>query len=117
MFIGQYVMKCDEGGRCAVPARLLSAFGGRDTELYILDCGDHLELWDAGVFDVAGKPETEPLYLRRLYSQIHRIEAGSKGRIRIPFEFLETIGGAGQDVSVLGCGDHIEIWEKDAETE
>jgi len=118
LFLGTYLAKCDSSGRCRVPAKFLTELGGVGADIYLVDCGDHLVLCKKEVFFAALSSKSETPEFREQYalSATNEICVGSKGRIRLPDRYLKQIGGAGTEVTFAGCGNRVEIRDREYES-
>ena len=119
LFLGEYDHALDDRGRITLPrkireeldARELVLTRGFDTCIFGFDraswereAGKHLE---TPVTDAAARG------LRRyLFSGAQKADIDKLGRILVPAQ-LKEYASISRDVTVIGAGDHFEIWDKE----
>ena len=122
-FTGTYLHTLDERGRIAIPARLREKLGemvsvvrGRGNCLVVYP---H-EAWITMAEQVLAKPGRNPILnpveedeAMRMFSEVWDGEMDKQGRIPIP-DYLRQDAKLISDVAVVGLGDHIQIWDKEA---
>lgn len=120
LFLGEYDHSLDERARITLPAKLrqeieereLILVRGFDPCIFGYDRGSwekeaakHL---DTPVTDTSGRN------LRRyLFSAAQKVEIDKLGRILVPAQ-LKEYALIRRDVTVIGAGDHFEIWDRDS---
>ena len=116
-FSGEYKCSADAKGRLLVPAKLREMFPEGE-ELYLVRSLDHCvnlyteAKWNGFEEKIAQLPETESRDVRRFfYASMQDAEPDGQGRILIPVG-LREYASITKAVVVLGCGDHIEIWDE-----
>lgn len=119
MFLGRFEHSVDNKGRVAVPARYRDRLGG---ELILTRGNDRcLYLFTQETFEpLAAKLEALPTgeadarNLRRaIFSAAEPVEIDKQGRIIIP-DHLRQYASIDGDVSIIGVGSYIEIWNTEA---
>ncbi|MDO8281918.1 MAG: division/cell wall cluster transcriptional repressor MraZ [Thermodesulfovibrionia bacterium] len=123
-FLGKYYNTLDPKGRIIIPApfrEILSS--AKNTKLIIAnDAFDHclcaypVEEWGNLVGRVKDKPQTMDsvkYFMRRVVGSAVECELDKQGRIQIP-SALRVDAGLSSEVVVMGQGNKIEIWEKNA---
>lgn len=119
MFYGLYEYTLDNKGRLCIPKKIKERCNGI---LYIMKGFEGaLALYTADAFDSLAK-EVETLdfnkketraFLRVRLSSVCELELDGHNRILIPTHLLNKYK-IGKDVIMIGVGDHIEIWDKNA---
>ena len=118
-FSGEYRHGIDEKGRLIIPVKFRSALGstymlskGLEACLfaYPMDAWVKLEekLDALSVFNRRNRD-----LKRRFFSGSDECEIDKQGRTLINQEF-RTHGNLSREVYIVGAGDHLEIWDKDA---
>lgn len=121
-FLGEYRHNLTERNRLALPKRIRAEIEGKDViltqgyEKCII--GYTIEMWK----EMAKQPLSIPIYeekgrilRRQLFSAAIITELDSQGRIVLPETLLswaELKGKIGEEVVIIGSGDHFEMWEK-----
>ncbi|MCW2966579.1 MAG: MraZ protein [Solirubrobacteraceae bacterium] len=119
-FRGTFDYSLDQKNRLTVPAKFRAAL----SEGVVLAKGVDpcVELWSPKDFDARMATALEgrnPLArdTRRLSAffsaNSHDAELDSAGRIGMP-PFLSDHGALGKDVVVIGAGDHVQVWNRQA---
>jgi MraZ protein len=119
LFLGEYDHALDDRGRITLPrkireeldARELVLTRGFDTCIFGFDraswereAGKHLE---------TPVTDKEARSLRRyLFSGAQKAEIDKLGRILLPAQ-LKEYASISREVTVIGAGDHFEIWDKE----
>lgn len=113
---GTYKQSVDAKGRITFPSKLREVLGdtfylskGRDNCISVYSVED-LEQ-KAAELKATGGPNALKLS-RFLFSTSVKVEADKQGRIVVPAE-LRDYAFIVKDVSVIGAGDHAEIWERE----
>lgn len=129
LFTGSSEHTIDSKLRLAVPAKYRNQWlKERDGEAWY--CfpwpTGQLRLYTEGLFAQLAQPKDGASRLApdpdlaqlksRLFGLTERLEMDSAGRIQIPKLHTDMIGlpGAGSEVAVVGAGDHLEVWARDA---
>ncbi|CRH86864.1 cell division protein MraZ [Chlamydia trachomatis] len=119
MFLGTYEPRLDEKGRLILPAKYRDQLSGG---LVITKGQEHcLYVYPMGTFqDVMERLQQAPITMKeaRSYTRVFLSGASDQipdkqGRINIPVG-LREYAALTRDVSVIGSGDHAEIWDRDA---
>lgn len=116
MFLGEHEYTIDAKGRMAVPAKfrtqlqkgaVISKGMGRCLSVYTM------ERWEEKSAElVAGKTSEELRdFERRIYPSASEVELDTQGRLMIPVK-LRAYAELGNEVTVVGVRDHIEIWDR-----
>lgn len=117
MFLGEYRTKFTGKGRVVLPHKFRQELDGKQV---ILSRGFEECIWgfDIKVFEQEARKQLEisateerARYLRRyLFSSSESVELDAQGRIIIPSALLDFASVKGE-VSIIGAGDHFEIWD------
>jgi MraZ protein len=71
------------------------------------------EKWRSFEEKISALPETESRDVRRFfYASMQDVEPDAQGRILLPVQ-LREFASITKSVVVLGCGDHVEIWDEE----
>ena len=116
MFLGEYEHTIDTKGRLAVPAKfrtnldrgaVVSKGMGRCLSVYTM------ARWEEKSTALVADKSDEELrdFERRIYPSASEVELDSQGRLVIPAR-LREYARLGNDVTVAGVRDHIEIWDR-----
>ncbi|MBI3109427.1 division/cell wall cluster transcriptional repressor MraZ [Candidatus Daviesbacteria bacterium] len=118
MFLGEYKAKFTGKGRVILPRKFRQELKSREI---ILSRGFEKCIWgfDLKDFEAEAKKQLEisateerARYLRRyLFSGSESVELDVQGRIIIPSALLD-FASVKEEVTIIGAGDHFEIWEK-----
>ena len=129
LFTGTYKHSIDSKNRLAIPAEIRALLAkklgvtegsGESIFLYVTIEEDMtLCLYDEARFEESAvdlrksKRSVEEIlaYERLKYGTSKRVELDKAGRIRIPDE-LREITGVGNDVTLVGAGDHLQILDR-----
>lgn len=118
MFLGEYKHNLTKGNRLALPSKIRSAVAGnkivlaKGFESCIL--GYQKTAWGEMSKEELAKPvsENEARKIRRqLFSGAVLVEIDQQGRVVVPRNLLEY-ASIKSDVTVIGAGDHFEIWKE-----
>ncbi len=114
MFFGEYNHTLDAKNRLMMPARMRKDLG---EEAYIVKSVDKcLSLYPAATWEalwdkLSQMPGTEVRDIKQyLYSATKEAPIDSQGRILVDPKHI-LYAGIGKEVTIIGAGDHIEIWE------
>ena len=117
MFLGRFEHSIDNKGRVAVPARFRGDLSG---ELIITRGNDRClylftqEAWEplAAKLNALPTGDADARNLRRaVFSAAEPVELDKQGRIMIP-DHLRQYSGIAGNVSIIGLGSYIEIWDQ-----
>jgi MraZ protein len=116
MFLGRFEHSVDTKGRVAVPARFRDRLSG---ELILTRGNDGClylfteESWEplAAKLNALPTGDEDARNLRRaVFSSAEPVELDKQGRVIIP-DHLRQYAGISTDVSIIGLGEYIEIWD------
>lgn len=123
LLTGSYTRTVDDKLRIAIPkpfrGSLLGTAADSDSRLYIAPGTDgSLAVYSATSFSrladklSEGSPTAHEVraFSRMFYAQAQCVEMDSQGRVRIEPKLAE-LGGLGKEVTLVGVGDHIELWD------
>ncbi len=116
MFFGSFAHTLDEKGRLMIPRKMREELGYK---VYIMQGFDgSLSVYTEGKFlllseEFARLPFNQRKnrdYLRAQFATTYEMEVDKLGRVQIPTALLKKFN-ISRNVTVLGMGDHIEIWD------
>ena len=116
MFFGSFAHTLDEKGRLMIPRKMREELGYK---VYIMQGFDgSLSVYTEGKFlllseEFAKLPFNQRKnrdYLRAQFATTYEMEVDKLGRVQIPTALLKKFN-ISRNVTVLGMGDHIEIWD------
>ena len=116
MFFGSFAHTLDEKGRLMIPRKMREELGFK---VYIMKGFDgSLSVYTEGKFlllseEFARLPFNQRKnrdYLRAQFATTYEMEVDKLGRVQIPTALLKKFN-ISRNVTVLGMGDHIEIWD------
>lgn len=119
MFIGEYNASVTAGNRIAIPKNYREALGGEplivtkgyEGAIVLIQKHNFMQLLE-GVTDMpfisADKRETS----RFLLSGAHEVRADKQGRIILPESLIAHAGVSSENVTFIGVGNWIEIWDQ-----
>lgn len=118
-FNGEFQHGIDDKGRLIMPARFREALGsscmiakGMEKCLFVYTMKEWGQLEEKlNALSVFNKKTRD--FKRRFFSGSTESETDKQGRIHISQE-LRQYAGLMKDVFVIGTGEHIEIWDKEA---
>ena len=119
MFTGEYQHSLDAKRRIILPSRIRSQLEsgliitrGLDRCLWIMAQGE----WNAWAEGLRAQPRTgDPRFrdfLRFIFSGVHEDRPDKQGRITVP-EHLREYAGLERDVTVMGVGSRVEVWNRE----
>ncbi len=119
MFLGDYQHTLDAKGRVSLPAKFRAEMTGKlvvskglDECLYVFSAEEYARFAEGLASDNDFDPRTRRL--RRFFlGGAQEVELDSAGRISLA-PVLRDYAGLEKDVSVIGNGDRIEIWDAEA---
>lgn len=119
MFFGSYECKLDEKNRLMIPSRMRDYLSLR---LYIMKGFDGaIAVYDESTFNSL-TDEVDSLsftrkkvrdYLRLQLPSVCELDMDKLGRVQIPTALVNKYK-LSREVTVIGAGDHIEIWDRKA---
>lgn len=120
MFLGEYQPNITEGSRIALPKKLRDQIHGDEVILsrgfekciFIYDKEDWLNEANKQVENPITDIKTRDLK-RYMYAGATETTVDAQGRLVLPAN-LKDYAGLDKKTSVIGAGDHIEIWDSDA---
>ncbi|MBO4413699.1 MAG: division/cell wall cluster transcriptional repressor MraZ [Clostridia bacterium] len=116
MFCGEYSHTLDSKNRIILPSKLREQLGQRVVLAKNVDKCVTLyteEKWAQFCGKLDSLPDIETRRVRRfLYSTAFETELDSQGRILVPPKLCEY-AGLEKSVTVIGVGDHVEIWDSE----
>jgi MraZ protein len=112
---GQYQHALDNKGRIFLPARLRDELGpivyvtlSMDPCLSVYSA----ENWQAFSEKVNEMPYVKQRKMRPLFAYAARCELDAQGRILLP-QNLREWADLQKDVTVIGCNNHVELWDSE----
>jgi MraZ protein len=119
MFLGEYQPNITEGSRIALPKKLRDQIHGDDVILskgfekcvFLYDKEDWVNEAQKQVDNPITDLKTRDIK-RYMYSSASETSIDSQGRIVLPLN-LKTYAGLDKKTTIIGAGDHIEIWDTD----
>ena len=119
MFFGRFDRSLDNKGRLAIPAKMVSSLTqkcyimkGFDGALAIYNEDEFQRMWEE-VRNLPFNKSNNRKYIRAQLATAFELEIDGSNRIQIPQELL-TRYSIGKDVSVIGVGNHLELWDRSA---
>lgn len=117
MLVGTYEHKMDTKGRIVLPSRFREELGdgaiatiGIDRCVAVYSAEDWENILERLQRLPFSKGKTRD-FTRLLLAMAHEVQIDSSGRALIP-PHLRNHGDLSQEVSIVGVGDHIELWNK-----
>ena len=115
---GEYQHALDNKGRLFIPAKLRDELG--DVFFITLSmerclCAYSSESWAAFSEKVNAMPYVKQRKMRPLFAHAARCELDAQGRALIP-QHLRNYADLTKNVTVLGCNNHVELWNSEAWT-
>jgi MraZ protein len=119
LFTGEYQHSLDAKGRIILPSRIRSQLESGlvihkwfDECLSIMAQADFTAWADRLRMEPRGGDRRYREVLRFLFSGAHEDHLDKQGRITVP-EFLRAWAGLERDITVIGAGSRIEVWNRD----
>ena len=122
MLIGSYVHNLDPKGRVFIPAKWREDLGatviltlgltGAGTGCLYGMSQPEWELFSARLAEIPLTDTAGQALRRRLYAIAAACETDKQGRILLPQQ-LRTAAGLGQQMTLIGVGNRMEIWNPD----
>ncbi len=119
MFFGSFEHNLDEKGRLVIPRKMREEAGYK---LFVMKGFDGaLSIYKEAEFERLVKEfnslpfnkKASRDYLRIQLASTCELEVDKAGRVQIPSQLLAKYQ-ISKEVMVIGCGDHIEVWDKKA---
>ncbi len=110
---GEYRHSLDNKGRVFIPARLRDELG---PVFYVTPSADPClniyseENWQRFVERVNAMPYIQQRKLRPLFAHAARLESDGQGRALLP-QNLRDFAHLGKEVAIIGCNNHVEVWD------
>jgi MraZ protein len=119
MFLGEYQPNITEGSRIALPKKLRDQIRGEEIILtrgfeqcvFIYDKEDWQQEVSKNIENPISDAKTRELK-RYMFSGAVESTVDSQGRVVLPSS-LKGYAGLKQKISVIGAGDHIELWDSE----
>lgn len=118
-FCGEYQCSADAKGRLLIPSKLRELFPEGEAMVLVRSL-DHCisiyteEKWRFFEEKIASLPETESREVRRFfYASMQYADPDNQGRVLLPVS-LRSFAQIEKNVVVIGCGDHLEIWDEES---
>lgn len=116
MFTGEYNHTIDQKGRLIIPNKFRNLLG----EVFVITKGidECLEIYDKETWDKFSEKINALPYSNKSAREFKRIFIGrasdvtpdKMGRVQLTIA-LRNVAGLKQDITFLGVGDHIELWD------
>ena len=120
MFTGSYTGNIDDKGRVVIPMKLRLSLGERicickgvDGCLNVFTQDAWNEYKDSYISNRTHEDEKARRLHRLVFGGAQELEIDRQGRINLPLE-LKEFAKIKKDVTVIGCGNFIEIWSAEA---
>lgn len=118
MFLGTYQHNLMDSGRLALPKKIRQELSGEKVILTIGFENCILGFAESNWHDTTKGELTRPLFSdregrdlrRKMFAEAESVELDEQGRFVIPKDMITKVGIKSK-VTVIGAGDHFEIWE------
>lgn len=119
MFFGTFYHNLDNKGRMVIPSKFRKTIG-ESAKVYIIEGFEgclsiypeqHFQTLITKLEKYQYTNSNDRAYIRTIYASIVEIEVDSNNRLSLPKAILDQYQ-IGTDVSVVGVGDHFEIWNQ-----
>lgn len=113
---GEFRHSLDSKGRLFIPARLREELGDVFYLTISMDrclCAYSAGHWQELSAKVSGMPYVRQRKMRPLFARAAKCELDAQGRVLIPPN-LREFACLVKNVAVIGCNNHVEIWESSA---
>lgn len=118
-FTGTYLHTIDDHGRVALPSKLREKLG--DSIMITTGRGNCLKVypehrWRAtadAILSTPGVDDDEDTKRLDYFGNSWPGDVDKQGRVSLP-DYMRTEAGLGTDVAIVGAGDNIQIWNRDA---
>lgn len=118
LFLGEFDHTLDERGRITLPRKIRAELGeqevilarGFDSCIFGFDKAS----WEKEAGRQLENPVTDKVartIRRYMFAAAEKVEVDKLGRILVP-ALLKEYAGVKAEVSIIGAGDHFEIWER-----
>lgn len=116
MISGEYNHALDSKNRIILPVKLREQLG----ENIVMAKGVDLcvsvyptDAWGTFTDKINSLPEIQSRKIKRfIYSSAVELATDTQGRILVP-QNLKDYAGLGKNVTIIGVGDHVEIWDEE----
>ncbi len=118
MYMGEYNHTVDTKGRLIIPSKFRETLGdtfvvtrGMEYCLFVYDNAD----WNIMAEKLMKLPTTDKnarFFIRAFLSGAAAVEVDKQGRILLPAK-LRQYASLEKDVTLIGAGNHVEIWSTD----
>ncbi len=119
MFLGTYAPKLDDKGRIILPAKFwdeleagIVVTRGQERCLVVYSTREFAELHER-IRQAPATSKKSRDYLRMFLSGAHSEVPDKQHRVTIP-ALLRSYAGLDRDLTVIGAGNHAEIWDTEA---
>lgn len=116
MLLGQFEYNLDAKGRVFVPSKLKESLGENFVLAKSMDPCIAIyskEMWENYVSKLSALPEMKARGIRRfVFSTAIEASADSQGRVLVT-QPLREYAGLEKEVTIIGNGDHAEIWNSE----
>jgi MraZ protein len=119
MFLGEYQHLVDQKGRVILPAKFrdeladgLVVTKGMEKCLFVYTPAEWARL-EEGAKELPTTKKTSREFTRLFFSQASKAAPDKQGRVLLP-QNLRDYANLKKDVTVIGAGERIEIWDKAA---
>ena len=123
LLYGEYELTLDEKNRLLVPAEVRRSLDkDRDGEAFFITVGRNRRTWlypEHGYESLVSQLESELspgedrlAFDQMNFSLVSRVEWDKQGRMLLPDKY-RTRTGLNRDVTMIGVGNHLEIWNRD----
>lgn len=121
VFFGEFTVSVTEGGRIAIPKKIRENLKG---DVFVLTKGYDVclagydrEDWHKRTSELMSVSLLDKEHIekrRMLFSGANEIVIDDQGRLVIPKALVQFMGLKNDKVTVVGVGDHFEIWDESA---
>ena len=123
-YTGEAPTSADEKGRIMVPQNLRAIMDVHDHDTWCATRGFenyiflfHKNAWDKFLSDNAaafsGLDSRRSMLRRMFVGGMEKLKRDAQGRLSIP-QHLRDYAGIEREAVLIGCGDHLELWNKGA---
>lgn len=124
MLFGEFNHTLDDKNRLSIPSKLRNELGDNNVLFVLRGFDGCLALYTKEHFDKLIETLSQYSFLssdarnlqRATLASVNQLNIDKVNRIQFTPSLLEKYG-IGKDVTVIGVGDHIEVWDKKAYTE
>ena len=122
MFTGSYFNSVDDKGRVFLPKKFRYNLGekvwlvkGIDACLYVFTSDSWPGFVDSYVTNRSLEDENARKFQRFILGGSQELEIDGQGRINLPQDHKEY-ARIGKEAAIVGCGDRLEVWDKEVYT-